>query len=133
MQPYGNGYPQGQGPQQMSLQAYNGAMPPPNGNGFANPYPYGPQWQGSGVYPAQQGQGPSAQGAGTQAARAEEETFLFWITREPMLPVHQEKSIQRQAMFDPRYMPAGIQQYRAYVWLIPERTKGPGWSNSLSS
>ncbi|MFW5658367.1 MAG: hypothetical protein ACOCZ8_00145, partial [Bacteroidota bacterium] len=58
-----------------------------------------------------------------------DEQFMFWITREPVIPMSQDKSIQRQTMFDPMQFQHLPQNYRAYVWLLPERAKGIGWSN----
>jgi hypothetical protein len=69
---------------------------------------------------------PEAETAAPQPRLAAPEYFVTWIGRELLVPTLPQLNLQRRCLFDPRETPFPF--FRAYVWLIPDRMDGRGWS-----
>jgi hypothetical protein len=59
------------------------------------------------------------------------ERFLMWISREIIQAGEQETTLHRRLSFDANMFGSPVRYYRAYVWVVPERSEGRGWSNAL--
>lgn len=69
---------------------------------------------------------PEAEVQVAQPRLSAPEYFITWVGRELLVPTLPQLNLQRRCLFDPRETPFPF--FRAYVWLIPDRMDGRGWS-----